>query len=523
MKAVLFSLVCFLGVLNAEEPQHTINFQDVAASEFIRFVSRITHVNFIFNQKEMQFPVTLSTGKAVSNEQVLEALVQILQVNGYSVMEKDGYRVIVKTSELPKNPPPPPIIVEKPVAVVPVQPLAAAPEVHVAPVIQPVLVVPEEVQPEFLVHKLQYHSGAEIEETIKKITLDLHTKRDTPAKYLSALQSVQWVKATNSLVCSGDATALGQVKKLIESLDVPLRQVFIEVLVIETDVRNGSEFGLQWAAGGKYKDKLGFATGNFPAGGKSPFAFNFQQVNASTAPTGSDIPIGTGFDLGVIGDIIMHKGLSYLSLGTLVSALQRDGDSTIVLNQKIITQDNKNSTIFVGDNIPFTGSVVQTVGSGQQTTSNVEYRDIGVTLSITPRLGVDDVITLDLTQEITEALPTTMAPVANAQVGGIRTTKTNMMTHVHVPDQHFLVLSGMIRNSHRTEKSGIPCLGGIPFIGNLFSKTQKDDEKRNIIVFVRPLIIHSMEDFKKITQNQENLYRSQANPEAFDKGLDLAK
>lgn len=517
MKALLVVLACFLGTLAAEEkPKHTINFQDVPAAEFIRFVSRITHVNFIFNQKEMQFPVSLSTGKAVSDEQVLEALVQILHVHGYSVMEKDGYRVVLKTSELPKQPvlppSPPPMVGSV------VQPIAPLPEVQM-----PVFVAPQEIQPEFLVHKLQYHSGAEIEEAIKKITLDLHTKRDTPAKYLSALQSVQWVKATNSLVCSGDAVALGQVKKLIESLDVPLRQVFIEVLVIETDVRNGSEFGLQWAAGGKYKDKMGFGTGNFPAGGKSPFAFNFQKINASTPPTGSDIPIGTGFDMGVIGDIIMHKGLSYLSLGTLVSALQKDGDSTIVLNQKIITQDNKNSTIFVGDNIPFTGSVVQTVGSGQQTTSNVEYRDIGVTLSITPRLGVDDVITLDLTQEITEALPTTLSPVANAQVGGIRTTKTNMMTHVHVPDQHFLVLSGMIRNSHRTEKSGVPCLGGIPFLGALFSKTEKEDEKRNIIVFVRPLIIHSMEDFKKITQNQENLHRSQANPEAFDRGLQLVE
>ena len=521
MKAILLLLACFLGTLSAEEKQgHTINFQDVPAAEFIRFVSRISHVNFIFNQKEMQFPVTLSTGKAVSTDQVLEALIQILKVHGYSVMQKDGYHVIVRTSDVPLPAPIIPQRIEKPRVEpmeVPQQPVAALPESL------PISVMPLEVQPEFLVHKLQYHSGGEIEETIKKIAIDLHTKRDTPAKYLSALQSVQWVKATNSLVCSGDATTLAQVKKLIESLDVPLRQVFIEVLVIETDVRNGSEFGLQWAAGGKYKDRLGFGMGNFPAGGKSPFAFNFQKVNASTPPSGADIPMGSGFDLGVIGDIIMHKGMSYLSLGTLVSALQKDGDSTIVLNQKIITQDNKNSTIFVGDNIPFTGSVVQTVGSGQQTTSNVEYRDIGVTLSITPRLGVDDVITLDLTQEITEALPTMMSPVANAQVGGIRTTKTNMMTHVHVPDQHFLVLSGMIRNSHRSEKSGIPCLGGIPFLGALFSKTEKEDEKRNIIVFVRPLIIHSMEDFKKITQNQENLHRSQSNAEAFDQGLTLVE
>ena len=208
---------------------------------------------------------------------------------------------------------------------------------------------------------------------------------------------MQWVKATNSLLCSGDPETIESLKKLISSLDVPLRQVFIEVLVVETDLRKGSEFGLQWAAGGKL-DKIGFGGGNFAPNGNGGGGFGktIQGINASSTPTGlNQIPVGSGFDLGVIGDPIMHKGRSYLSLGALVSALQMDADSTIVLNQKIITQDNKNSKIFVGDNIPLTGSVVQTVGQSQQTTANVEYRDIGVSLSITPMLGEDDVITLD--------------------------------------------------------------------------------------------------------------------------------
>ena len=123
--------------------------------------------------------------------------------------------------------------------------------------------------------------------------------------------------------------------------------------------------------------------------------------------------------MGVIGDLIFHKGRSFVSLASLVSALQADGEASIVLNQKIITQDNKNSKIFVGDNIPFTGSVVTTVGASQQSTANVEYRDIGVNLSITPRLGDDDVITLDLNEEITEA-----HPADNHQPSaGIKTTR----------------------------------------------------------------------------------------------------
>jgi type III secretion protein C len=376
---------------------------------------------------------------------------------------------------------------------------------------------------EFFVYKLQYHEGPEIEESLKKIAADLRNQPDAPINLINAIQSLQWVKATNSLLCSSDPDTLEKLRRLVESLDIPLRQVFIEVLVIETDVKKSMEFGLQWAAGGQLHNKMGFGFGNFaPANGQAgSFAKTMQGINATNTPTGlNQLPLVPGFDLGVIGDMIMHKGKSYLTLGSLVSALQLDGNSTIVLNQKIITQDNKNSTIFVGDNIPFTGSVVQTVGQSQQTTANIEYRDIGVSLSITPRLGEGDIITLNLNEEITESVEND--PVnSNSQVNGIRTTKTNMATHVHVPDKHFLVLSGMIRNSKAQHKAGLPCLGGLPVIGALFSKTKKQDEKRNVIIFVRPHIIHSFEDYQRLTQHQEDVYRSQSDSKDFNAGVNL--
>lgn len=111
----------------------------------------------------------------------------------------------------------------------------------------------------------------------------------------------------------------------------------------------------------------------------------------------------------------------------------------------------------------------------------------------------------------------------NTQVNGIRTTKTNMATHVHVPDKHFLVLSGMIRNSKAQHKAGLPCLGGLPWIGAAFSKTKKHDEKRNVIIFVRPHIIHSFEDYRKLTQHQQDVYRSQADGKDFDAGVKLVE
>ena len=487
---------------------HFINFNDVPVIEFIRFVSKISGENFIYDSRDLNFPISLSTGKSVPPDTIVEALIQLLKVHGLKVKAQNGYYVIhsqegddsssMEEFSLPRE-----------------GVLAS-----LNPQIEKTLGDPSECY-EFFVYKLQYHEGPEIEESLKKIALDLRSQPEAPLKLINAIQSLQWVRATNSLLFSADPATLEKLSRLVDSLDVPLRQVFIEVLVIETDVKKSMDFGLQWAAGGKYGSKVGGGAGNFAPGAnfQKGFASTMKGINATNTPTGLDqLPLLPGFDLGVIGDVITHCGKSYLSLGALVSALQLDRTSTIVLNQKIITQDNKNSTIFVGDNIPFTGSIVQTVGQSQQTTANIEYRDIGVSLSITPRLGEGDVITLSLNEEITESLDHDFMNDM-AQVNGIRTTKTNMATHVHVPDKHFLVLSGMIRNTKVHHKSGIPCLGGLPVIGAAFSKTHQDDEKRNVIIFVRPHIIHSFKDYQNVTQAQEETYRSQADEKEFDAAL----
>ena len=489
------------------EECYSINFNDVPVVEFIRFVSKISTVNFIFDNKELNFNITLSSGKPVCPENIVKALLKLLRTHDFDVLQEDNYYVIHRIEEGKEK--------SKSLEIVPAKPidglLASTAEIQHA----------SRDDFEFFVYKLQYHEGAEIEMALKKIAADMHNQNDAPVNLIKTIQSLQWVKATNSLLCSGDQETLGSLKKLVDTLDIPLRQVFIEVLVIETDVKRSLDFGLQWAASGQFQNRLGVGVGNFAPGNQNPsFAGTMQQINGTNTPTGlGQIPLVPGFDVGVIGDIIMHKGKSFLSLGSLVSALQMDGDSTIVLNQKIITQDNKNSTIFVGDNLPFTGSVVSTVGQGQQTTANIEYRDIGVSLSITPRLGEGDVITLDLNEEITESLDDPQN--SSAAVNGIRTTKTNMMTHVHVPDKNFLVLSGMVRNSKAHHKAGLPCLGGLPIIGAAFSKTRKQDEKRNMIIFVRPHIIHSFEDYRRLTMIQESVYQLQAAPGAFSEAVDV--
>lgn len=518
-----------------EEEGHHINFSEVPVVEFIRFVSKISEANFIFNQRDLDFTVSLTSGKKVTAQHVLGALIRVLRLHGFWVNKEDDYFVVHKID--PKNPPPPEwdtLIQEREKIMTEVKELIAGIDIP-EPVALPPPPPPESIETvsepvkepepfEFFVYKLKYHEGHEIQEALKQVALELKMQPGTPHKFLNAVQSVQWVRATNSLLCSGERETIEGVKKLVDSLDKASKQVFIEVLVIETDVNNGLDFGLQWAASGKLQNGLSAGAGGFPRSIKQPpFARTMQGIDAGTPPAGlSQFPVGSGFDLGVIGDIIFHKGQSFLSLGSLVSALQVDGGSTIVLNQKIIAQDNKPSQIFVGDNIPFTGSVVQMVGQNQQTTANIEYRDIGVNLNIKPMVGDDDVITLDLQEEISETVGDPAVQAQQNQASGIRTTKTNMVTHVHVPDKHFLIISGMMRNAKSHHKQGLPCLGGIPYIGSLFSKKTEQNEKRNIIIFVRPHIIRTVDEYRNLSGAQRELHRKHASePADFDEGMEL--
>ncbi len=402
----------------------------------------------------------------------------------------------------------------------------------------------------FLIYKLQYHQGSEIQTALKQVATSLNkTNAASNKNLIDAVDSLQWIQVTNSLLGTGDPEVLSKLRDLIQNLDIPLRQVFIEVLVIETTLTNSQNFGLQWGTQLQYLNKTIGAMGNFPTstgttnGSSTPtssLAFAPQiaattagntpvQGTASPSTPATSVPFTSGFDLGVIGDIIMHKGKSFISLGSLVNALQIDNDTTVILNPKIITQDGQTSTIFVGQNIPFVGSFVSNTQSTSNTlsTSNIEYRDVGVNLSITPTLGTNNIVTMDINQDISEQTANTSIQVQGSNVSGVQTTHTSMVTRVHVPDRHFLILSGMINDSRNHFRTSIPCLGGLPVIGALFSENDRSASKANVIIFLRPFIIDSFDEYDRLTQAEEELFKQEASlptlKEDFDDGVEMIK
>jgi type II secretory pathway component GspD/PulD (secretin) len=393
----------------------------------------------------------------------------------------------------------------------------------------------------FLVYKLQFHKGDEIQGALRQIAKDLIlSNAQVNQNLLNSINSIQWLEVTNSLLCSGDQETLTRLRELVKNLDIPLKQVFIEMLVVQTNLTNALTFGLEWAGNYKYRDKFSTAFNNATAPGPATglpdtFTSNVGKVNPSLTPNPTMIPFTpAGFELGVIGEVIRHGGDTYLSLGSLLNALQTDDETTIVMTPKLITQDGRTSSIFSGMNIPFAGSFVSnTSGTSTVSTSNIEYRDIGLNLTITPVLGNSDIVTLDISLDQSTAPANaanqqiTVNGTNTAVVNGITTTKTTMQTTVHVPDDHFLILSGMVNNSTVKSKSGIPCLGGLPIIGAAFSKDNTTVSNNNIVIFLRPHILSSMDDLRSITKAQEEFFRDQAGTpnleHVYDESMELIK
>lgn len=394
----------------------------------------------------------------------------------------------------------------------------------------------------FLVYKLQFHKGDEIQGALRQIAKDLIlSNAPVNQNLLNSINSIQWLEVTNSLLCSGDQETLTRLRELVKSLDIPLKQVFIEMLVVQTTLTNALQFGLEWAGKYKYRDKFSGAINNSappPANsstaGITPFLTEFQKLNSRTTPTPAMIGFNPAFDLGVIGEVIRHNGDTFLTLGSLLTALQTDDETTVVMTPKLITQDGRTSTIFSGQNIPFAGSFTSNQSSNLVSTTNLEYRDIGINLTITPVLGNSDIVTLDIALDQTQ----TATDAANQQIqvnpsgtstsiNGITTSKTSMQTTVHVPDNHFLILSGMVNNTNVKSKSGIPCLGGLPLIGAAFSKDNNTITNTNIVIFLRPHILTSMDDLRSISEAQEQFFREQAGTpyleHNYDEAMELIK
>lgn len=367
---------------------------------------------------------------------------------------------------------------------------------------------------QFYIYKLQYRRGDSIEPALRQIADTLQQNERGNEELISALRSVQWLAVPNSLIFSGTPSALEKVQALTREMDAPLRQVFIEMLILETTLDDSLKYGVSYGtrfAGGDVAGGQSFYSGSTPILGalaSAGISGLGEAVGTATAliPNPTGFTQTSGFNLGIIGRKLTHNGTEFASIAALVNAVHDRTKDEVVSNPKILVEDNSPAEIFVGLNTPYRTQSISN-DRGTVLTSNFEYRDIGTRLKVTPFLGNGDIIALDIEEEISTIVAGLIINADTASTSPGPTTRINRTaTRVHIPDEYFLVISGMMQDEESRERNQVPCLGGVPLLGAFFSSKDNRSQKRNLMIFIRPKIIDTEEEVQWITKHQQDIY-----------------
>lgn len=312
----------------------------------------------------------------------------------------------------------------------------------------------------------------------------------TTGSVISQNAIIQADEETNALIITADTNTVKNLKAVIRQLDIRRAQVLIEAIIAEITTTNDKEIGVGLAVDGTQRD-----SGALPAG-VSNFAGVgdlLLSVASGTAPT--SLPSGLSFGLG--GE--NGSGVRY---GALLRALQTDQNTNILSTPNIVTLDNEEAELIVGQNLPFvTGSFT---GTGSTDPANpfqtIERQDVGLTLKVTPQINEGDTVKLVLEQETSSVIPGTFEQ-------GIATRKRSIKTSVLVDDGGILILGGLIQEEVTDTESKVPLLGDIPIIGFLFRTENTTKSKANLMVFLRPSILRDHKDATFVTNEKYNYLR----------------
>ncbi|MBS4168174.1 secretin N-terminal domain-containing protein [Parachlamydia sp. AcF125] len=365
----------------------------------------------------------------------------------------------------------------------------------------------------FFIHKLQYRKGSDIQQALSQIATSLQQLGTGNEDLIATIETVQWLEASNSLIFTGTATSIRKVEELIAEIDTPLRQVFIEMLILDSSLDESLNYGVNWGTrygGGNSAGSQAFlsAASNLPGGLDTAGIASANGVSTGEVltPSGSSLARTPGYNLGIVGQSVSLGNLTFQTFGALVKAIHDRTGTNIVMNPKILAEDNVTAEVFVGLNTQYQTQSISN-DQGSVITTNFEYRNVGTTLKITPFLGSNNIITLEIKQEVSSVASTTNAQALNNISPGPTTRLSRTTTRVHVPDKYFLVISGMVQDQETRRRVSIPCLGGLPIIGAAFSDKNVIDEKRNLMIFIRPQIIDTEEEIQKLTKHQQDIFR----------------
>lgn len=347
---------------------------------------------------------------------------------------------------------------------------------------------------------LKNAKAEDVEKVLLKVINSISPNQQNQNKSASNIKAnISADKSTNSIIAIGDQELYVNLASLIEKMDIPRRQVYVESLILESSLDESKEFGVDWYGGGNTNNTTIIGSANNNAGLSGLVGAAVGSVATATMPQ--------GFSLGVIGDMISYNGMQFPSIGAFMSAITGVSGIGIVSNPQILTLDNEEAEVFVGENRPYLTSEKQDANNNPIQT--FDYRDVGVKLKITPQISSSDSIVLTVEQEVKKMMETsnTTSPT---------TLSRNTKTVVKLQNKSIMVISGLIKNDITTGESGVPGLSKIPLFGWLFKKKTYRNEQTNLTMFISATIIDTVADAEALMKLRKDSL------DDFTKGADDA-
>jgi general secretion pathway protein D len=294
---------------------------------------------------------------------------------------------------------------------------------------------------------------------------------------------------TNAVIVHASKSEFNTIRQVIENLDVRRLQVYVEALIAEVSTDFAREFGLQLMTA------EGLESGNTGFVGGSSFDVGTSIQSAILNPLATGAGLSVGF---IDGTVTLPDGTEVVNLAGLARALDTQSNANILSTPNLLTMDNQEAEIVVGQNVPFVTGAFSQISSGtavENPFQTIERRDVGLTLRIKPQITEGSAIKMEIYQEVSSV----------AQRGEARDIVTNtrsLQTTVVAENDRMIVLGGLIQDDIAQNRQKIPLLGDIPILGNLFSYRRNTRNKTNLLIFLRPKIIRVSGDMDEPTRKK---------------------
>ena len=307
---------------------------------------------------------------------------------------------------------------------------------------------------------------------------------------------IQADPSTNALIITAPEPQYRQLRAVIDKLDARRAQVFVESLIAEVSAEKAAEFGVQWQGpvGGKGDNNIGLLGTNFKVGGANIISLAAQGASGNVAPS-------SGLNIGVA-----HNNNGTYVLGFLARFLQTTGDGNVLSTPNLLTLDNEEAKIVIGQNVPFV--------TGQYTNNNtnagsvnpfqtIERKDVGLTLRVKPQISENGTVKLQIYQEVSR-----LDPASINSATGLITNKRSIESSVLVEDGAIVVLGGLLQDDYGNSQERVPGLGDVPLFGNLFRAESRSRKKTNLMVFLRPVVVRDGAATEGLSLNRYEQMRS---------------